>query len=82
MTLDLYERNALFCALLVTEDSNEFAYIYYLLTRNTVTKKQKNRGDTKYFQCILKNVDSKSYIEYQKKYQMKRKKSKNFQKDS
>lgn len=74
MTLDVYQRNALFCALLVTEDSNEFAYIYYLLTRNTVTKKQKNRGDTKYFQDILNDVYSKSYIAYQKKYQMKRKK--------
>lgn len=74
MTLDLYERNALFCALLITENENEFAYIYYLLTRQKVTEKAKNRNIPQYVKRIFKDINSEYYNNYQRNYQKKRRK--------
>ena len=75
MTLDLYERNALFCALLVTENENEFAYIYYLLTsRRKATEKVKNKKIPQHIQRIFKDVNSEYYNNYQRNYQKKRRK--------
>ncbi len=74
MTLDLYERNALFCALLVTENENEFAYIYYLLTSRKVPERMKNGKISRHIQCIFKDVNSEYYNNYQRNYQKKRRK--------
>ena len=74
MTLDLYERNALFCALLVTENENEFAYIYYLLTSRKVPERMKNGKIPRHIQYIFKDVNSEYYNNYQRNYQKKRRK--------
>jgi hypothetical protein len=74
MTLDLYERNALFCALLVTENENEFAYIYYLLTSRKVSGRVKNGKISRHIQRIFKDVNSEYYNNYQRNYQKKRRK--------
>lgn len=74
MTLDLYERNALFCELLVTENENEFAYIYYLLTSRKVPERMKNRKISRRIQCIFKDINSEYYNNYQRNYQKKRRK--------
>lgn len=74
MTLDLYERNALFCALLVTENENEFAYIYYLLTSRKVPERVKNGKISRHIQRIFKDVNSEYYNNYQRNYQKKRRK--------
>lgn len=74
MTLDLYERNALFCALLITENENEFAYIYYLLTNQKVLERLKNGKIPQHIQRIFKNVNSEYYNNYQRNYQKKRRK--------
>lgn len=74
MTLDLYERNALFCALLVTENENEFAYIYYLLTSRKLPERMKNGKISQHIQRIFKDVNSEYYNNYQREYQKKRRK--------
>lgn len=74
MTLDLYERNALFCALLVTENENEFAYIYYLLTSQKITERVKNGKIPRHIQCIFKDVNPEYYNNYQREYRKKRRK--------